>query len=231
MNAVPQRVTLPPDLAAKLRERGVNLDAIPVAPDADSIERAEDVAERRRVQAEHRAARWASRRPAMYAQAALEDVLADDAQAPAGVKARDWWANPEALTLILAGSIGTGKTHLAYALGNHAVSVGRWVEVWRVSELLEDMRPNGDAAARDRARECDLLVLDDLDALNVTPWAVEALTAVLDARVAAQRRQVLTTNLPATVLEEAWGGRLVDRLLYRSVPVTMAGPSRRRAAW
>jgi DNA replication protein DnaC len=193
-------------------------------------ETAEDRAERRRVQAENRAARWMRRLPVMYATAALEDLLADGEQAEAGQVCRDWLGSTST-TLVLAGPVGTGKTHAAYAVGHAAVRRGLWVEAWTLSDLLEALRPEGDKSALEAVRSCDLLLLDDLGATKVSEWAVETMTSLLDHRLREQRRQVVTTNAPYQVLEDAWGGRFADRLRFRWTVVTLLGESRRKAAW
>lgn len=226
----PQRVTLPPDLVARLAALGIDA-ATPVPLPDSHTESAEARAERLALQARNRASRWMARRPVMYADADLADLLADKEQAGHAQAAREWWAKEGAATLVAAGSVGTGKTHLAYALGNRAVAQGRWVEVWSVADLLVDLRPSGDPTAERRARDCDLLILDDLMALNVSPWAVEIITAIVDHRVNTGRRQVVTTNVPSDALTAAWGNRLMDRLAYRMVAVVMTGESRRKAAW
>jgi DNA replication protein DnaC len=208
---------IPPVLAerlAKYQEADAEVVHIP------RNETPEEAAERHDRARAHRVARWVAHRPVLYADAKMDDV--------SDLAAARWW-NTESDTLILAGPVGTGKTHTAYAIGNMAVEFGVWSEAYTVSDLLEALRPGGDGAYG--ARQCDLLVLDDLGAQTPTPWAVETLTALVDARIRESRRQIVTTNAPYEALETAWCGRLIDRLAYRWTVVTLTGPSRRRAAW
>lgn len=222
---------LPPTILERLKARGLVVDPAPGDLPDTHTETPEDARARKALQAKNRAGRWMARRPRMYEDAKVGDLLADAEQAEAANTAMTWWQAKGASSLVLAGTVGTGKTHLAYALGNLAVEQGRWVEVWTVADLLEDLRPNGEAGAERRARACDLLILDDLMAANVSPWAMETITTILDARIAQHRRQIVTTNAPSVALEETWGGRFMDRLLFHSATAIMRGESRRRGAW
>jgi DNA replication protein DnaC len=186
----------------------------------------EDRAERLAIQAQNRAKRWTERLPSIYVAARLNQVDAEYAP-----RLARWLSDPDARTLVLAGSVGTGKTYAAYAVGHEAVAQGRWVEAWTLHDLLVASRPDGDKDALENARECDLLILDDLGATKVSEYAQETITALLDARLRTGRRQIVTTNLPWQPIEDAWGRRFTDRLRDGLVAVSMVGESRRAAAW
>lgn len=196
---------------------------------AEAVESDEDRVARLRAQAEAKAAKWNARLPQMFADASLDDLA--DEQGRSAI--RVWLTASGLLHLILAGAIGTGKTHAAYAVGNAALAQGQYVLAATVGDLLDAMRP-GTNDSRDLehdARECDLLVLDDLGAGNqASAWAQERLTMLLDARMRHERRTVVTTNLTSAQIAESWGPRFLDRLLYRSEAVVFTGPSR-RSAW
>lgn len=199
-------------------------------PDWDThSETPEQAAERKATQAANRAKRWRSRLPLRYAEASLDDLIHDPEQADVARSIVGWLRRPDALTLVLAGPVGTGKTHAAYAIGNAAVTRGRWVEAWRLHDLLADLRPDGDPRAGDRAEGCDLLILDDLGATKVSEWADETITALLDARINAGRRTVLTTNQNGAALAAVWNGRFIDRLNDYALALVMRGESRRKA--
>jgi DNA replication protein DnaC len=160
----------------------------------------------------------------MYADASLTD-LSDEQHAPEV----GGWLGSGSATLMLAGSVGAGKTHAAYAVGNAAVTAGLWTEAWTVSDLLEALRPGGEGAPG--VREADLLILDDMAASRVSDFAQDALLSILDARLGNRRRQVVTTNLTYDAMAETWGARIMDRLAYRWTVVQFTGPSIRRAEW
>lgn len=212
------------DLQARLAERGVQ----PYEGDLPTSETPEEYAERMKARHAGAVARWERQRPLMYADAQVAHLDAVD-QSSQTLAA--WVKNPEALNLILAGPVGTGKTYAAYALGNLLIQGNRTVEAWTVPDLLEAMRPGGDETATRFARRADVLVLDDLGAAKPTEWAQEQMTALLDARLREQRRTIVTTNLTEPQVAEFWGGRFMDRLRHQSTAVVMRGESRRTPAW
>lgn len=216
-------------ITARLEARGLDVVPASALPSKPAREDGHEAAARRAVRLKHYADRWAARVPAMYADASMDDLAGATAEtAESARKITTWLAAEASTTLILAGSVGTGKTHAAYAIGNTAVKRGTWVEGWAVSDFLEAMRPGGDPSASTSARRCPLLILDDLGAGKATDFAVETLTALVDARLREGLRQIITTNHPYESLEAAWGGRLMDRLAYRWTVVTLTGPSRRK---
>jgi DNA replication protein DnaC len=166
-------------------------------------------------------ARWAAQVPPMYAQASLIDL--DQSQQ------HNWPI--ESLNLVLAGPVGTGKTHAAYARGNDLADQGLWVQAVTVVDLLAALRPEGNPSLAKAVQECHVLILDDLGAGKASEWAVEQMTALLDLRVREGRRTVVTTNVPEADLEAAWGGRFMDRLRFRRTVHVFRGESRRKAAW
>jgi DNA replication protein DnaC len=209
-------------LPGPLRERLAKMPPEPFRPDqARHAETAQEKADRLEARRQVYAARWAQQVPPMYQDATLADL--DDAQA------FNWPA--ESLNLVLAGPVGTGKTHAAYALGNALVADGAWVASSTVVDLLAALRPDGDLSLVRAAREAGVLILDDLGATKASEWAVEQMTALLDLRVREGRRTVFTTNVPEPDLETAWGGRFMDRLRFRRTVAVFRGESRRKADW
>lgn len=215
------------DLPERLRVHIRGNETGPVI--AERHETDAEKAERLAIAQDHRANRWRARRPLLYEDASMAEFVRERGT-PEAQRVAEWLGSDSA-TLVLAGPVGTGKTYAAYAVGNMAVLTGLWCEAWSISDLLEAMRPNGSGAYG--VRDCDLLVLDDLTANDkaASDWAVETLTALVDARTREGRRQVVTTNAPALALETAWGGRLMDRLAWKMTAVTLTGDSRRRGAW
>lgn len=213
-------------LKAKLRARGVDLDNLPPAPPEPHGESQEEARERIQRRLDAYAARWKALVPVMYQDANVESL--DQDQHAVRVRA---WLRSGSLHLVLAGAVGTGKTYAAYAVGNQALAAGMWVEAWTVPDLMDALRPGStDHGAEDRARRCQLLILDDLTA-KATDWEAERLTMLLDARVREQRQTLVTTNITSGQITEVWGTRAMDRLRYRLTALTFTGESRRTAAW
>lgn len=166
-------------------------------------------------------ANWLATVPPMYADAAWADL--DPEQRP------DW---PDvSLNLVLAGPVGTGKTHAAYAIGNTWAGRGRHVHASTVVDLLAAHRPDGSMSVVTGAQSADLLILDDLGAGRVSEFALETMTALMDRRIRMEVRTIVTTNVPEADLEATWGGRFMDRLRYKRTVHVYRGESRRAAAW
>lgn len=221
----PVGAAIPGRLLALAKAKGLDLtvasDLETPARETLARETPEERAERLAVRQGHVAARWEARLPIMYADATLDDLAADS-------PARTWVHQERSATLLLAGPVGTGKTHAAYAIGNWAVAHGVWVEAVTVHDLLEAMRPGGDQAVVRSAEQATLLVLDDLGATKPTEWSADELTALLDKRLRDGLRQIVTTNATEEQITLAWGNRLADRLRYRRTVALMVGTSRRR---
>jgi hypothetical protein len=150
---------------------------------------------------------------------------------------RTWLDDPDALTLLLVGEFGVGKTYAAAGVANEFAArafrrgtrgqlpVG-W---WTVAGLLDDLRPsNPDAeAVWYRAKTVPLAVLDDLALTRPTEWAVERVWMLVNARVSAGLRQVVTMSAEWAPLVQTWGGGTMDRLREGAYSVVITGRSRR----
>lgn len=201
-----------------------------IEPCADPIpegETREDVAERLAKQGGHVAGWYLNHRPKRYADATLTDL--DAAQDPDGRIAR--WLDSSSPTLILTGSVGTGKTHSAYAVTNEACKRGLLTVAVAVPDFLAVLRPGGDSSLAARARAAQLLFLDDLGAEKPTDWTGEQLSSLLDARVRENGRQIVTTNTKPEVLAERLGARTMSRLTGGATIIVITGPDRRAQTW
>ncbi|MBL8055619.1 MAG: ATP-binding protein, partial [Anaerolineales bacterium] len=110
--------------------------------------------------------------------------------------------------LLLTGTYGCGKTHLAAAIANHALSHGHAALFLNVPDLLDFLRetfaPRAETTYNqrfDEIREAPLLVLDDLGTESPTAWAVEKLYQLLNYRYNAKLPTVVTTNKRVEELE------------------------------
>ncbi len=116
--------------------------------------------------------------------------------------------------LILQGSYGCGKTHLAAAIANFAVSLGIPTLFITVPDMLDTLRfsysdPKSSFEERfEEIRQVRLLILDDFGTQNATPWAQEKLFQIINYRYINQFPTVITTNLGLEEIE----GRIRSRL-------------------
>lgn len=218
---------LPEHVRRKIDEVPVGEGGVPVGD--SHTETAEQARERLARRAEVMRGHWLQRLPDDYTDAALVDF---DEELRG--KALRWLAEPTGLNFVAAGKVGTGKTHLGYAMGNEASGRGLWCEGWTVHDYMDSRMPDSPVPgwqAEKYVRGCDLLLLDDLGAGRVTPFAVDQITALVDHRVSHRRKTIVTTNATEPDLRAVWGDRLMDRLRKGLVAHRFEGASRRKPAW
>ena len=121
--------------------------------------------------------------------------------------------------LWLFGDVGTGKTTLAMLVSREALEARRSVAIYSLPRLLAEIRttfdPDGDRSYTqllDRLAAVDLLHIDDVGAERTSPWVLEQLYAIINARYEEQRSVVITTNLERDALGEQIGERTASRL-------------------
>lgn len=102
--------------------------------------------------------------------------------------------------LVLLGPHGAGKTHLAAAIANRRLELGHPVFFSHVPDLLDHLRASFAPTSEvpyselfEQVRDAPLLVLDDLAAHAVTPWAQEKLQQLVNHRYNARLPTVITT--------------------------------------
>ena len=118
--------------------------------------------------------------------------------------------------LLLSGGYGCGKTHLAAAIGNFAVSMGVPTLFITVPDLLDTLRFAYDDKETtfeerfEQVRRAPLLILDDFGTQNATSWAQEKLFQIFNYRYINRLPLVVTTNIPLDTIEERIRSRLED---------------------
>ena len=165
---------------------------------------------------------WATYHPRTARQAAIRDTLRAYAEAWDGPE-RGWY---------LMGPVGTGKSHLAHAVGNTlraqgipvlVASVPLWLDRLRAAyEAHDDQEDRGDRLMREMAT-LPLVILDDLGAERPTEWALERLYLVIDQRYQACLPVGITTNWRPGDLADVLGSRIVSRLVEMCDLYTLDG--------
>jgi DNA replication protein DnaC len=144
----------------------------------------------------------------------------------------EWLKNAE--NVMLAGPIGTGKTHLAIALGIEAARQRRRVAFVRAADLVRSLVEARDARelgrVQRRMERVDLLILDEVGFVPFDRAGGELLFNVIAARY--EKSSVLvTTNLAFGEWPKVFGGdeklsvALLDRLSHHAVVITTRGKS------
>lgn len=119
--------------------------------------------------------------------------------------------------LVLMGSYGTGKTHLAAAIGHYRAALGNEPIFTVVPDLLDHLRatfsPNSSASydhVFNQVRSADLLILDDLGTQSATPWAREKLYQILNYRYETRLPTVITTASTLDEIDPRIRSRMLD---------------------
>jgi DNA replication protein DnaC len=133
--------------------------------------------------------------------------------------------NPEGW-LILSGTYGCGKTHLAAAIANARIALGEPAVFMVVPDLLDHLRstfsPQSEVSYDhlfEQLRTTPLLILDDLGTQSATPWAQEKLFQLLNHRYNARLPTVITTNQRVDDLDPRLRSRLLDPGLVSHFPI------------
>lgn len=138
-------------------------------------------------------------------------------------------------SLLLVGAVGTGKTHLALALGMKACSQGRRVKFYRVAdlsnELVERHRAGKVSKLVDEISKADLLILDEMAYVPFSEQAAQLLFTVISRSYETQST-VVTSNLEFGRWNEVFGddrltAAIIDRLVHHAHILGFSGESYR----
>ncbi len=120
--------------------------------------------------------------------------------------------------LVLQGTTGCGKTHLAAAVVNHRYQSGHPALFVVVPEFLDHLRSTFSPESKtsydqlfERVKTTPLLVLDDFGEQSTTSWAQEKLYQVINYRYNARLPTIITTSRALEEMEPRISSRLADR--------------------
>ncbi|HIB9008223.1 TPA: ATP-binding protein [Citrobacter braakii] len=135
--------------------------------------------------------------------------------------AKNWPAVLEAgKSLVLTGSCGTGKNHLAVSLAkniirNHLARV-EITDVMRLTRTVKSTwRHNADVTEEsvlDHYSSLDLLIIDEVGVQFGSPAEMTILHEIINARYESVLPTILITNLPCEQLKEFISDRIFDRV-------------------
>jgi len=138
--------------------------------------------------------------------------------------------------MYIHGPVGSGKTHIAYALANHAITDMRLFNTrfWNVTQLLHTLRADFDKPWTEKARidedlleDRGLLFLDDIGSEKMSDWVAETFYLILNWRYNENLPTIFTSNLPIAELAERVGDRTASRIVEMCDVVELGGEDRR----
>jgi DNA replication protein DnaC len=129
--------------------------------------------------------------------------------------------------LLLIGSIGVGKTHLAVGIIRELI-LGKGIPClfFDYRELLKEIQNSYNDSVRTTELEVlrpvfntEVLVLDELGAVKPTEWVWDTVSLILNTRYNHNRTTIITTNFedkpPGACREENLGDRIGERMRSR----------------
>jgi DNA replication protein DnaC len=176
--------------------------------------------------------------PAHFEHATFNDFRTNtEAQENASSDAFDFCENYEVgrRGMLFAGPTGVGKTHLAVAMVKDLVKYSVRCRFERVRDILEGYRhhyEHGELMASEyRAALCTVpvLVLDEIAPLS-TEWQRTVISDIIEARYAARKIIIGTTNLVPAEIKDMFGEcgkRVMSRLEEMTDVVIVTGPDAR----
>lgn len=142
----------------------------------------------------------------------------------------------EKQNVMLLGNSGTGKTHLATAIGRKACELGFRVMYRKTSLFIDELTTSYEKGTmkkyRTKMEKLDLLILDEWGYLPVSTNSTKLLYDVL-SDCYENRSIMLTTNLPLKewnriFSDERLINALLDRLIHHGLLIAHRGESYRR---
>lgn len=127
---------------------------------------------------------------------------AESWRGPWPLPVRSWYGDP--WSVYLHGEPGTGKTHVATAILRQWIEANKMSVRWTtVADMIAALKEANDKwAESQRYTFPTLLVLDDLDNSDMTPWAREQVVAIIKRRYQEAKALVLTSNVPPSGLSD-----------------------------
>lgn len=215
-------------------------------PDCNEAQRQQDIADEQERESKLRQERLEARLneagiPAAFRTRMLSNFVASEPEQGHALHvatdyANNFWAKHyrDGRSLIFAGNPGTGKSHLAIAIGLAVLSRGT-VMYRDVMDVVRTVRATWgrnsttteDDVLRLFGEQIDLLIIDEIGVQRGTEDEQVILFDILNRRYRENKPTILITNLGGKALADFLGPRTIDRLREKAIFVPFRWDSHR----
>lgn len=118
--------------------------------------------------------------------------------------------------LLFYGESGNGKTFLSWCIAKELLDRGYLVIYKTSSDLIRDLREisfNNNSFLEDLLINCDLLIIDDLGAEQVTDFSTNELFNLINKKLLNNKKMIISTNLNLPDIEKTYTTRIYSRLV------------------
>ncbi len=140
--------------------------------------------------------------------------------------------------IYLHGAVGTGKTHICYAIRDHHNDdkIGRFLRLWNVVDLMHGIRSDFDQHYLDKRHLEDeltnpddrhILILDDIGAERATDFVAETIYRIINHRYIHKLPTIFTSNCDTQELADKIGERSTSRIVEMCDIYELTGGDRR----
>lgn len=136
--------------------------------------------------------------------------------------------------VLIFGSVGTGKTHIAVCAAHEIINQGYYVKFISLPQLLQSAKPLNSYEEDRIIREvesAELLIVDDLGAERNTDYALEFVYNIINTRCNSKKPLIVTTNLSfneMSTTDDLRHARIYDRVFEACpYPIEFKGKSKR----
>lgn len=136
--------------------------------------------------------------------------------------------------LYLWGPVGSGKTHIASAIGIEAIKSGRRVKFVKAGTVSAMLGYNNLVDTMEIFRNPDLLIIDDLGMDNFSDWSTSRMRLAIDTRYDTGKPTIITSNYSRSQLaklvaksDDTTARAIASRICEMTIPALIEGKDRR----
>ncbi|QIQ41087.1 MAG: DNA replication protein DnaC [Buchnera aphidicola (Aphis urticata)] len=127
--------------------------------------------------------------------------------------------NENIASFIFSGRPGTGKNHLASAIGNYLILHGKSILIVTVADLMSNMKGTFSGASNiteenllHNLSSVDLLMIDEIGMQTESRYEKVIINQIVDRRSSSKRSTGMLSNLDHKGMKSLLGERVIDRM-------------------